>query len=85
MRLGDVGDGGSCLCVKARGHLVADVDPLGIVYADLHSAYETRGESPSRVVVRDHMLGNLYTFFLLFFPMAFTLFLENQSFLIQRV
>lgn len=46
-------------CVKQRGHLVADVDPLGIVYADLHSAYEQRGASPSAVVVRDHMLGNL--------------------------
>jgi len=43
--------------VKARGHLVADLDPLGIVYADLHSAYEARGTSPSTLVVRDHMLG----------------------------
>lgn len=53
-------------CVKARGHLVADLDPLGIVYADLHSSYEQRGESPSSVVVRDHMLGNCCLCWLLY-------------------
>lgn len=42
---------------KARGHLVAELDPLGIMYADLHGTYEERGRRPSKVVVRDHMLG----------------------------
>lgn len=55
---------------KARGHLVAELDPLGIMYADLHSTYEERGR-PSKLVVRDHMLGK--GFFVFFFSVMLRL------------
>ncbi|CAH1388601.1 unnamed protein product [Nezara viridula] len=41
---------------QARGHLVSELDPLGITYADLHSSFTERGGSPHPIVVRDHML-----------------------------
>uniref|UniRef100_T1I7U2 2-oxoglutarate dehydrogenase, mitochondrial n=1 Tax=Rhodnius prolixus TaxID=13249 RepID=T1I7U2_RHOPR len=42
---------------QARGHLVSELDPLAIMYADLHSPYHDRKGRPHEVVVRDHMLG----------------------------
>jgi len=41
---------------QARGHLVADLDPLGITYADLHGTYTDRKGSPPEQVVRHYML-----------------------------
>uniref|UniRef100_A0A2Z5RE50 2-oxoglutarate dehydrogenase complex component E1 n=1 Tax=Reticulitermes speratus TaxID=60591 RepID=A0A2Z5RE50_9NEOP len=41
---------------QARGHLVADLDPLGITYADLHGTYTDRKGAPPEQVVRHHML-----------------------------
>ncbi|XP_049794378.1 2-oxoglutarate dehydrogenase complex component E1-like isoform X2 [Schistocerca nitens] len=41
---------------QARGHLVADLDPLGIMYADLHSKYKDRQGAPPEIVVRQYML-----------------------------
>ncbi|XP_073982431.1 oxoglutarate dehydrogenase Nc73EF isoform X5 [Rhodnius prolixus] len=41
---------------QARGHLVSELDPLAIMYADLHSPYHDRKGRPHEVVVRDHML-----------------------------
>jgi len=42
---------------QARGHLVAELDPLGITYADLHSKYSDKtGVHPHQIVLRQHML-----------------------------
>lgn len=42
---------------KARGHLVADLDPLGIMRTDLiHTHYAARKGAPERVL-RQYMLG----------------------------
>nr|CAD7439446.1 unnamed protein product [Timema bartmani] len=41
---------------QARGHLVAELDPLGIMYADLHSTYTDRKGQPPESVVRNYML-----------------------------
>ncbi|NEU33054.1 hypothetical protein GN156_20375, partial [bacterium LRH843] len=41
---------------QARGHLVAELDPLGIMYADLHSKFQDRKGTPHEVVVRQYML-----------------------------
>ncbi|PNF19902.1 2-oxoglutarate dehydrogenase, mitochondrial [Cryptotermes secundus] len=41
---------------QARGHLVADLDPLGITYADLHGTYTDRKGAPPEQVVRHYML-----------------------------
>ncbi|XP_018915993.1 2-oxoglutarate dehydrogenase complex component E1 isoform X2 [Bemisia tabaci] len=41
---------------QARGHLVAELDPLGINYADLHSKYKDRKGAPHEIVVRNHLL-----------------------------
>lgn len=43
--------------IQARGHLVADLDPLGITYADLHGTYTDRKGAPPEQVVRHYMLG----------------------------
>ncbi|KAJ4431871.1 hypothetical protein ANN_20477 [Periplaneta americana] len=39
----------------ARGHLVAELDPLGIMYADLHGTYTDRKGAPPEQVVRHYM------------------------------
>ncbi|XP_066991085.1 2-oxoglutarate dehydrogenase complex component E1 isoform X2 [Anabrus simplex] len=41
---------------QARGHLVSELDPLGIMYADLHSTYADRKGAPHELVVRQYML-----------------------------
>lgn len=41
---------------QARGHLVAELDPLGITYADLHSKYSDQKGHPHEIVLRQHML-----------------------------
>lgn len=43
--------------IQARGHLVADLDPLVITYADLHGTYTDRKGAPPEQVVRHYMLG----------------------------
>lgn len=45
---------------KARGHLVAQVDPLKMSYADLHGRYRDRKGEASKTVVRDYMLGTTH-------------------------
>ncbi|XP_063228335.1 2-oxoglutarate dehydrogenase complex component E1 isoform X3 [Bacillus rossius redtenbacheri] len=40
---------------QARGHLAAELDPLGIG-ADIHGTYTERAGAPPEEVVRDHML-----------------------------
>ncbi|KAK7868344.1 hypothetical protein R5R35_013643 [Gryllus longicercus] len=41
---------------QARGHLVSELDPLGIMYADLHSTFSDREGKPHEIVVRKYML-----------------------------
>ncbi|GLH08554.1 Putative 2-oxoglutarate dehydrogenase E1 component, mitochondrial [Gryllus bimaculatus] len=41
---------------QARGHLVSELDPLGIMYADLHSTFSDRKGKPHEIVVRKYML-----------------------------
>ena len=36
---------------------MAEVDPLGIMYADLHGTYRDRKGEPPKQVVRNYMLG----------------------------
>lgn len=42
---------------QARGHLVAELDPLGIMYADLHGRVRDRKGAPPERVVRQYMQG----------------------------
>ncbi|KAL1139167.1 hypothetical protein AAG570_009227 [Ranatra chinensis] len=59
---------------QARGHLVAELDPLGITYADLHSAFKDRKGTPHEVVVRQYMLGKKKWTRLFFWPRVVVLF-----------
>ena len=46
--------------IQARGHLVADLDPLGIMQTDLiHTHYAARKGSPEQVL-RQYMLGKAF-------------------------
>lgn len=47
-------------CPQARGHLAAELDPLGIMYGANDETYTVRKGAPPDVVVRQHMLGKAW-------------------------